>query len=152
MVWGSRGSRGSRGSQGSRGSRGSGAPGHWGSHDPLKINTRRKSEVKFIFQNSASLDPRTGLSPLTSPSSPPTPPPRQRYRPTKSLLQFTCHDLLLIPHQLRQALLLLHLHVGVIGQQSLFSLLVMVSCRSPINSYMLSSSSSFFFFSLFCKP
>ena len=52
-----------------------GAPGHWGSHDPLKINTRRKSEVKFIFQNSASLDPRTGLSPLTSPSSPPTPPP-----------------------------------------------------------------------------
>ena len=57
MVWGS------------RGSRGSGAPGHWGSHDPLKIITGTKSKVKFIFQNSASFDPRTGLSPSTSPSS-----------------------------------------------------------------------------------
>ena len=119
MVWGSR---------GSRGSRGSGAPGHWGSHDPLKINTRRKSEVKFIFQNSASLDPRTGLSPLTSPSSPPTPPPRQRYRPTKSLLQFTCHDLLLIPHQLLHALLLLLLLLFL----TLLQTLVSSSCSSPI--------------------
>ena len=128
MVWGSRGSRGSRGSQGSRGSRGSGAPGHWGSHDPLKINTRRKSEVKFIFQNSASLDPRTGLSPLTSSSSPPTPPPRQRYRPTKSLLQFTCHGLLLIPHQLLHALLLLLLLLFL----TLLQTLVSSSCSSPI--------------------
>ena len=105
-----------------------GAPGHWGSHDPLKINTRRKSEVKFIFQNSASLDPRTGLSPLTSPSSPPTPPPRQRYRPTKSLLQFTCHDLLLIPHQLLHALLLLLLLLFL----TLLQTLVSSSCSSPI--------------------
>ena len=120
MVWGSRGSR------GSQGSRGSGAPGHWGSHDPLKINTRRKSEVKFIFQNSASLDPRTGLSPLTSPSSPPTPPPRRRYRPTKSL-QFTCHGLLSIPHQLLHALLLLLLLF-----LTLLQTLVSSSCSSPI--------------------
>ena len=117
MVWGSR---------GSQGSRGSGAPGHWGSHDPLKINTRRKSEVKFIFQNSASLDPRTGLSPLTSPSSPPTPPPRRRYRPTKSL-QFTCHGLLSIPHQLLHALLLLLLLF-----LTLLQTLVSSSCSSPI--------------------
>ena len=94
MVWGS------------RGSRGSGAPGHWGSHDPLKIITGGKSKVKFIFQSSASLDPRTGLSPSSSPSSPPTPPPRRRYRPTMSL-QFACHVLLSIPHRLLHALLLI---------------------------------------------
>ena len=88
------------------GLRGSGAPGHWGSHDPLKIITGGKSKVKFIFQSSASLDPRTGLSPSTSPSSPPTPPPRRRYRPTKSL-QFACHVLLSIPHRLLHALLLI---------------------------------------------
>ena len=84
--------------------------------------------MKFIFQNSASLDPRTGLSPLTSPSSPPTPPPRQRYRPTKSLLQFTCHDLLLIPHQLLHALLLLLLLLFL----TLLQTLVSSSCSSPI--------------------
>ena len=96
-----------------------------GSHDPLKINTRRKSEVKFIFQNSASFDPRTGLSPSTSPSSPPTPPPRRRYRPTKSL-QFACHGLLSIPHQLLHALLLLLLFL------TLLQTLVSSSCSSPI--------------------
>ena len=83
--------------------------------------------MKFIFQNSASLDPRTGLSPLTSPSSPPTPPPRQHYRPTKSLLQFTCHDLLLIPHQLLHALLLLLLLF-----LTLLQTLVSPSCSSHI--------------------
>ena len=133
MVWGSRGSQGSRGSWGSWGS---GAPGHWGSHDPLKINTRRKSEVKFIFQNSASLDPRTGLSPLTSPSSPPTPPPRRRYRPTKSL-QFTCHGLLSIPHQLLHALLLLLLLF-----LTLLQTLVSSSCSSPIINALAPPSSS----------
>ena len=120
MVWGSQGSR------GSRGSRGSGAPGHWGSHDPLKIITGGKSKVKFIFQSSASLDPRTGLSPSTSPSSPPTPPPRRRYQPTKSL-QFACHGLLSIPHQLLHALLLLLLLF-----LTLLQTLVSSSCSSPI--------------------
>ena len=115
-----------------------GAPGHWGSHDPLKINTRRKSEVKFIFQNSASLDPRTGLSPLTSPSSPPTPPPRRRYRPTKSL-QFTCHGLLSIPHQLLHALLLLLLLLLLLFL-TLLQTLVSSSCSSPIINALASPS------------
>ena len=132
---------------GLRGSWGSGAPGHWGSHDPLKINTRRKSEVKFIFQNSASLDPRTGLSPLTSPSSPPTPPPRRRYRPTKSL-QFACHVLLSIPHRLLHALLLLLLLLLFL---TLLQTLVFSSCSSPIiNAFAPPSFSTLFPQSISC--
>ena len=94
--------------------------------------------MKFIFQNSASLDPRTGLSPLTSLSAPPTPPPRQHYRPTKSLLQFTCHDILLIPHQLLHALLLLLLLLFL----TLLQTLVSSSCSSPIINALAPPSSS----------
>ena len=94
-----------------------------------EISPGGKSKVKFIFQSSASLDPRTGLSPLTSPSSPPTPPPRRHYQPTKSL-QFACHGLLSIPHQLLHALLLLLLLLLLF--LTLLQTLVSSSCSSPI--------------------
>ena len=87
--------------------------------------------MKFIFQSSASLDPRTGLSPSTSPSSPPTPPPRRRYQPTKSL-QFACHGLLSIPHQLLHALLLLLLLHLLLLLLLFLTLLQTYSCSSPI--------------------
>ena len=83
-----------------------------------------KADVVVSATPSLAASPRRSVSP----SSPPTPPPRQRYRPTKSLLQFTCHDLLLIPHQLLHALLLLLLLLFL----TLLQTLVSSSCSSPI--------------------